>query len=57
MGPDSIEIVIRAEKLFVIGIGDDDAGRIRTVGEFYPRICSKLRVSPPPSPVTSEKFP
>jgi acyl carrier protein len=57
MGLDSIEIVIRAEKLFGIEIGDDDAGKIRTVGEFYPLICSKLRVSPLPSPITSEKLP
>ena len=35
MGLDAVEIVLRTEELFVITIGDDEAGEVRTVGDFY----------------------
>jgi hypothetical protein len=57
MGLDSFEIVLRAEELFAIQIPDDEAARIRTVGDFYELICAKLGISPLPSPVTSERLP
>lgn len=51
MGLDSVELVLRAEELFVITIEDEEAAAVRTVGEFYHLICRKLNVSPLPSPV------
>lgn len=57
MGLDSVEIILRVEELFVIDIGDDEAARVETVGQFYELICSKLHIPPLPSPVTSEELP
>jgi hypothetical protein len=57
MGLDAVEIVLRAEELFVITIGDDEAAAVRTVGDFYNVICSKLNVTPLPSPITSAELP
>lgn len=57
MGLDAVELVLRAEELFVIAINDEEAARVRTVGDFYELICSKLDVSPLQSPVTSEELP
>jgi hypothetical protein len=57
MGLDAVEIVLRAEELFVIHIGDDEAAAVRTVGDFYHLICKKLNVSPLHSPVTSAELP
>jgi len=57
MGLDSVEIILRAEELFVITIEDDQAAAVRTVGDFYNLICSKLNVTPLPSPVTSAELP
>ena len=57
MGLDAVEIVLRAEELFVITIGDDEAAAVRTVGDFYNLICSKLNVTPLPSPITSAELP
>ncbi|HEX4008196.1 MAG TPA: hypothetical protein VHX60_18625 [Acidobacteriaceae bacterium] len=57
MGLDSVEIVLRAEELFVIGIDDDEAASVETVGDFYRLICTKLNVAPLESPVTSPELP
>jgi hypothetical protein len=57
VGLDSVEIVLRAEQLFVIEVDDHEAAQVRTVGDFYRMICAKLDVSPLPSPVTSKKLP
>jgi len=57
VGLDSVEIVIRAEELFVVGIDDEEAASIHTVGEFYRLICAKLDVAPLQSPVTSPDLP
>jgi hypothetical protein len=57
MGLDAVEIILRAEELFVITIGDDEAAAVRTVGDFYNLICSKLNVTPLPSPITSAELP
>lgn len=57
MGLDAVEIILRTEELFVITIGDDEAGAIRTVGEFYNLICAKLNLNPLHSPVTSAQLP
>ena len=50
MGLDAVEIVLRTEELFAITIEDDEAGTVRTVGDFYRLICSKLNVTQLPSP-------
>ena len=57
MGLDAVEIVLRAEELFAIAIEDHDAAAVRTVGDFYQLICSKLDVRPLPSPVTPTELP
>jgi hypothetical protein len=54
---DSVEIVLRAEELFVIEISDEEAASVRTIGDFYRLICTKLDVSPLESPVTSPELP
>jgi len=57
MGLDAVEIILRAEELFAIDIGDEEAAKVETVGQFYELICSKLHIPPLPSPVTSEELP
>jgi acyl carrier protein len=57
MGLDSVEIILRAEELFAIDIGDEEAAKVETVGQFYELICSKLHIPPLQSPVTSEELP
>lgn len=57
MGLDTVEIVLRAEEVFGISIGDDEAGRVLTVGDLYRLVCSKVSVVPLESPVTSEMLP
>ena len=57
MGLDSVEIVLRAEELFVIEISDEEAASVLTVGDFYKLICAKLHVTPLESPTTSPELP
>ena len=57
MGLDAVDIVLRAEELFVIDTWDDEAAAIRTVGHFYELICAKLNVTPLHSPCTSAELP
>jgi acyl carrier protein len=42
MGLDSIEIVLRIEETFAVDLPDDELGSIRTVGELYALLLSKL---------------
>jgi len=57
MGLDTVEIVLRTEELFVITLEDEEAGTVRTVGDLYKLVCSRLNVSPLPSPVASAELP
>jgi hypothetical protein len=57
MGLDSVEIVLRTEELFDTTIEDDESAAVRTVGEFYNLICTKLNVVPLRSPVSSLTLP
>ena len=57
MGLDAVEIVLRAEDLFGITIADHEASAIRTVGDFYCLLCTKLNVTPLTSPITSAELP
>ncbi|RRA49333.1 hypothetical protein [Acidipila sp. EB88] len=57
MGLDAIEIILRAEELFVVSISDDEANDVRTVGDFYRLICGKLSLTALESPGTSAKLP
>jgi acyl carrier protein len=57
MGLDAVEIILRTEELFVIEISDDEAATIRTVGEFYELVCTKLGIPPLRSPSTSKNLP
>jgi len=57
MGLDGVEIILRVEELFAIDIGDEEAAKVETVGQFYELICSKLHLPPLQSPVTSEVLP
>lgn len=54
---DSVEIILRTEELFVIEIDDEEAARVRTVGDFYGLICAKLDITPLKSPITSLELP
>jgi hypothetical protein len=57
MGLDAVEIILRAEELFAVDIGDEEAAKVETVGQFYELICAKLHIPPLQSPVTSEELP
>ncbi len=57
MGLDAVEIVLRTEQLFAISFTDEEAASVRTVGDFYTLICSKLNVPPLATPVTSAQLP
>jgi hypothetical protein len=57
MGLDAVELVLRTEEFFVISIGDDEAASVRTVGDFYNLICTKLDVLPLQRPVTPINLP
>ena len=57
MGLDAVEIVLRTEDLFGLHIEDSEAAAVRTVGDFYRLLCSKLNVTPLPSPITSVELP
>ena len=57
MGLDAVEIVLRTEDLFAITLTDDEAAQVRTVADFYALICSKLNLTPLPSPKTSAQLP
>lgn len=57
MGLDAIEIILRTEELFKIRIHDEEAAEVRTIGDFYKLVCSRLRLVPLTSPVTSAKLP
>ena len=57
MGLDAVEIILRVEELYVITIEDDEAAAVRTVGDFYNVICSKLNITPLSSPITSAELP
>jgi acyl carrier protein len=57
MGLDIVEIVLRTEELFVITFGNEEVAVVRTVGDFYKLICSKLNVLPFEAPVTATKLP
>jgi hypothetical protein len=57
MGLDAVEIILRVEELFAIDIGDEEAAKVETVGQFYELICSKLHLPPLRSPVTSDELP
>ncbi len=57
MGLDAVEIVLRTEELFAIAINDEEGASVRTVGDFYKLICTKLNVVPLSSPATSPRLP
>jgi hypothetical protein len=46
MGLDSVELILRTEEEFSIVISDDEAAEVRTVGDFYKLVLSKLEVTP-----------
>lgn len=46
MGLDAVEIVLRTEGVFTVAISDEEAGEVRTVGDFYVVICQKLGLPP-----------
>jgi hypothetical protein len=57
MGLDAVEICLRTEELFAIHLEDAETAVVRTVGDFYILICSKLNVTPLLSPITPEELP
>jgi acyl carrier protein len=57
MGLEAVEIVLRTEEFFGVAITDEEAAAVRTVGDLYSLVCSKLELQPIPSPFTSEMLP
>ena len=57
MGLDAVEIVMRAEEFYSTTFTDHEAAHVRTVGDFYNLICSKLELAPLESPQTSATLP
>lgn len=57
MGLDAVELVLRAEELFVIRVNDNEAAAVRIVGDFYELVCTKLGVQPLQSPITPQVLP
>ena len=57
MGLDAVEIVLRTEEIFTIAISDEEAGEVRTVGDFYVVICQKLGLLSLRSPITPAVLP
>ncbi len=57
MGLDAVEIVLRTEEFFVIIIEDSEAAAVRTVGDLYTLVCTKLSLSPLVVPISSAKLP
>jgi acyl carrier protein len=46
MGLDSVELVMRIEEEFSIDLPDDEISGVRTVGDLYEVVLSKLKTSP-----------
>jgi acyl carrier protein len=46
MGLDAVEIILRTEDEFSIAVGDDEAAVVRTVGDLYNLVLSKLDITP-----------
>jgi hypothetical protein len=57
MGLDAVEICLRCEELFAITLADGEASAVRTVDDLYRLICTKLDMTPLPSPVASAELP
>lgn len=57
MGLDAVEIVLRTEEFFDIGIEDAEMAAVRTVGGLYNLVCLKLKLQALDAPVTSAKLP
>jgi hypothetical protein len=46
MGLDSVELLLRIEEEFSIDLPDDEVARVRTVGDLYGVVLSKLKTTP-----------
>jgi acyl carrier protein len=46
MGLDAVELVMRTEDEFGITLADDEAGSVKTVGDLYQLVLSKLDLTP-----------
>ena len=46
MGLDSVEIILQIEESFNISVSDEEAASVRTVGQMYELILSKIRTIP-----------
>ena len=44
MGLDSVELVLRTEKTFLIDLPDDECAQLITVGDLYRAVLSKLNL-------------
>ena len=42
MGMDTVEIILRAEEVFSLDLPDDECEQVRTVGDLYRLVISKL---------------
>jgi acyl carrier protein len=56
MGLDTVEIVLRVEEIFSLDLPDDECGQIRTVGDLYHLVMSKLGLKGSIDPIDSADF-
>jgi len=56
MGLDSVELVMAVEERFGINISDEEAQRIRTVGEMHQCVLNKIAVADKSSCLTQKAF-
>ena len=56
MGMDTVEIVLRAEEVFSLDLPDDECEQVRTVGDLYHLVISKLDLRGSIDPVNSADF-
>jgi len=52
VGLDTVEIVMRCEEIFAIGLPDRELEYVITVGDLYTLICEKLGLTPHENPTT-----
>ena len=57
MGLDAVEIILRVEEFYSTSISDEEAAQVRTIGDLYRLVCSKLSVTPLDAPQTSPELP
>ena len=56
MGLDTVEIVLRVEEVFSLDLPDDECGLVRTVGDLYLLVVSRLGLNGNIDPIDPDDF-